>query len=184
MNKNIISNERGGITYYEFDYHTSILDIDLAQMGGQILSHIDIVGRYNVSLVIEIGTYMGGTLVYMIPHLELNPDFSYLGFEISASVVNDNIKKYCDRTPRCEIVYEDVFTKANIKHIADRIAKEKGRVYVFCDGGNKPKELSIFSDLLRTGDIMSIHDYTVEQTGEIKDSDLNKLKGFSSVDED
>jgi len=184
-NPNVMVNRRAGIDYYEYNYDTDIIDVGLAQMGGQILSHIDIVGRYDVKLFIEIGTYMGGTLVYMIPQLELNPDFKYLGFEIIPSAVLPRVKDYVDKTPRCEIIYEDVFTAKNVKLIANRIAETDGCVYIFCDGGDKPKELSVFSGLLRTGDIISVHDYTVEQTGEIRDTDLNKLgAGFSPVDDD
>jgi hypothetical protein len=71
----------------------------------------------------------------------------------------------------------------------DRIAlcirNTPGAVYIFCDGGNKPKELLTFSQFMRIGDIISVHDYTDDQTGEIRDVDLAKLgDAFAPLDEE
>ena len=37
--------------------------------------------------------------------------------------------------------------------------RQPGRTFVFCDGGNKPKELTVFSEHLKSGDLIAVHDY-------------------------
>ena len=185
FSKNAVqTRSRKDMNLLEFDYAMNIKDVLMAQGYGQICSHIDIVNRYKVKLVIELGMYMGGILSHLIPNLELDNEFSYLGFEILPEAVKDRIKRYAIRQPRCSLVLEDMFSPSNIKRIANSIQNTNGVVYIFCDGGDKPKELLTFSKFMKSGDIISVHDYTFDQTGEIKDSDLSKLdKSFLPLDE-
>lgn len=181
----VISRTRKENDLYEFNYDMNIDGILIAQGYGQLCSHIDIVNRYDVGLFIELGMYMGGTLPYLIPRLMLDDSFTYMGFEILPGAVHPKVMQFASSHPRCHVLIEDMFLLKNVKHIARSIRSSSRPVYVFCDGGNKPKELFTFSRFLRIGDIISVHDYSDSQTGEIKDIDLNKLGSeFDALDED
>jgi len=168
----------------EINYEMNVLDILTAQQSAQVLSHIDIINRYNVKLFIELGTYRGGGLVHVIPNLMLDPEFRYVGFEILPWQVDGKILRFASGHPRCEIILEDMFFRHHLSAISKFIEDTKGTVYIFCDGGDKPKELLTFSKFLRVGDIISVHDYVETQTGEVTDADLDRLsEDFAPLDE-
>jgi hypothetical protein len=155
-----------------YDFNFNVAGVLAAQTWIQIASHLDCVNRYKVNLFIELGMYMGGTLPHLIPNLILNPAFSYIGFEILPSAVKPSLLEFSRTNSRCEIILEDLFSDKNVTYIKNRIAALPNPVYIFCDGGNKPKELMTFSSFMRVGDIISVHDYTADQTGEIKNADV------------
>ena len=176
---------RKGFELQEINYAMNVLDVLVAQQPAQILSHIDIINRYKVKLFVELGTYMGGGLTYVIPNLVLDQDFRYMGYEILPDTVNNKIFAFASEHPRCEIMLQDMFIPHNLSVVSAAIASTQGCVYVFCDGGDKPKELETFSKFLRIGDIISVHDYVEDQTGETTDIDLEKLgDDFAPLDEE
>ena len=176
---------RKGFELQEISYNMNVLDVLAAQQPAQILSHIDIINRYKIRLFVELGTYMGGGLVHVIPNLILDRNFSYIGYEILPEKVNNKILAFASEHPRCEIILQDMFIAYNLDVVSEAIASTRGCVYVFCDGGNKPKELETFSKFLRVGDIISVHDYVEDQTGEVTDQDLEKLgDDFAPLDEE
>ncbi|MCK5346822.1 MAG: hypothetical protein KAR20_25615 [Candidatus Heimdallarchaeota archaeon] len=176
---------RKGFELQEISYNMNVLDVLAAQQPAQILSHTDIINRYKIKLFVELGTYMGGGLVHVIPNLILDQNFSYIGYEILPEKVNNKILAFASEHPRCEIVLQDMFIAYNLGVVSEAIASTRGCVYVFCDGGNKPKELETFSKFLRIGDIISVHDYVEDQTGEVTDQDLEKLgDDFEPLDEE
>lgn len=180
-NNAVIPRDRKGVQLYEFNYDMNIDGILTAQGYSQIYSHIDCVNRYKVKLFIELGVYMGGTLPHLLPNLILDPTFHYLGFEI-LPCVDARLLDFANQNPRCRIIVDDIFS--NMKIISDSINETQGAVYIFCDGGDKPRELLTFSGLMRVGDIISVHDYTEDQSGEIRDVDLAKLSDdFEPLDE-
>lgn len=176
-----LTRSRQGKDLFEYNFDFNICGIPIAQGYGSICSHIDIINRYKVSLFIELGVFKAGTLPYIIPNLELDGGFEYMGFENNIPEVSPLIIGYAGRNPRCHLILDDMWKY--IDYITDGINKST-RTYIFCDGGNKQRELATFSSLLRIGDIISIHDYTDSQTGEIKDSDLACLnENFIPLDE-
>ena len=179
-----ITLERKPGTYRVYQDEFNVTDVLAAQSWGQVSAHLDIINRYKVKLFIELGTYMGGLVTHIIPNIILDDSFHYLGYEIVPTIVHPKIKRFSFQNPRCQIVLDNMFTSNNQEYIRNRIKDAPGTVYVFCDGGNKPKELLTFSTFLRKGDIISVHDYTDDQTGEIRDTDLAKMsKDFEYLDE-
>jgi len=173
---------RQGTDLYEFNFDFNICGIPIAQSYASICSHIDIINRYKVSLFVELGVFKAGTLPYIIPNLELDDDFEYIGFETNIQEVSPLVINYSGRNPRCHLILKDMWDY--LDYVSDFINRAKRPVYIFCDGGNKPRELAAFSPLLRVGDVISIHDYADTQTGEIKDSDFACLgDSFVPLDE-
>ena len=180
----LTSTVRKNFELQEINYEMNVLDILTAQQCAQVFSHMDIINRYNVKLFIELGTYMGGGLVHVIPNLMLDQEFRYIGFEIIPQKVNGKILRFAYDHPRCDIILEDMFFRHHLATISEFIKSTEGTVYIFCDGGDKPRELITFSEFLRVGDIISVHDYVENQTGEVTDADLDRISDdFAPLDE-
>jgi cephalosporin hydroxylase len=56
----------------------------------------------------------------------------------------------------------DCFAPETVALIANLI-RSPGIVYVFCDGGDKPREFAMFSEYLKPGDVIAGHDYSVKE---------------------
>ena len=50
------------------------------------------------------------------------------------------------------------------QHIEEigKIISQPGQTIVFCDNGNKPREFNVFSQFLKVGDIIVVHDWNKE----------------------
>ena len=56
--------------------------------------------------------------------------------------------------------YKNVFDREVFDHISDNIKQFK--TYIFCDGGNKLRELNLYARLLKSGDRIAVHDWGIE----------------------
>tara|TARA_R100001163_G_scaffold41186_1_gene31165 strand:+ start:6939 stop:7667 length:729 start_codon:yes stop_codon:yes gene_type:complete len=69
-------------------------------------------------------------------------------------------EKLAEISPYINIHYKNVFDKKTFKHIEENIKEYK--TYIFCDGGNKLRELNLYARLLKSGDRIAVHDWGVE----------------------
>lgn len=53
----------------------------------------------------------------------------------------------------------DIFS---IEDEIGKIIKKEGKTIVYCDGGDKARELEVFSKYLKKGDIIAVHDWGTE----------------------
>lgn len=49
-----------------------------------------------------------------------------------------------------------------IERVRQLVADTSGTAIVYCDGGNKPKEILTYAPLMRPGDLIAAHDYGTE----------------------
>lgn len=128
-------------------------------------------------IIIEIGTYFGGftkilsdsalgrnsngIYTFDIEDLILNKRQSMIEFDhikLPEKKVSESLKE------NCENVYfnlGDVFSFATMSKIANLCKNNK--LIIFCDGGNKPKEVNFFSQFLKVGDFIFAHDYSLDK---------------------
>jgi predicted O-methyltransferase YrrM len=59
-------------------------------------------------------------------------------------------------------LYGDAFAPATVQAVADFI--KGGRALIFCDDGNKAKEVATYTPILKPGDLLYAHDYGGEIT--------------------
>lgn len=99
--------------------------------------------------IIEIGTYNGGLTSWLYDNK--NPNAMVVSYDIDGSI---------NHTNRTDIDFriEDCFAEKSFKEIISYIQRP-GKTLVVCDGGDKPKEFSIFSEYLKSGDVIIAHDY-------------------------
>jgi hypothetical protein len=127
--------------------------------------------RPEVSAIVEIGTSLGALSIYLglwgarrgIPVHTF--DYSLFAFDPQHNVD--------------EITAKPIFDKLGIvMHRADVFSDDGGRevsglisgapVLIFCDGGNKPREVQTFAPMVGDGSIVCAHDWP----GEIKPEDV------------
>lgn len=99
--------------------------------------------------IIEIGTYNGGLTSWLYDNK--NPNAMVVSYDIDGTI---------NHTKRIDIDFrvEDCFEKKSFNEIISYIQRP-GKTLVVCDGGDKPKEFSIFSEYLKSGDVIIAHDY-------------------------
>jgi len=109
------------------------------------------------SRIIELGTHRGGFSLFLADHFSGNvysfdlkrPDHYMKG-------VGRNLMGEVPENLKLSIL--DILSSEGQKQISDLI-KEEGRSLVLCDGGNKMKELDLFSPHLKDQDVIMLHDY-------------------------
>lgn len=100
-----------------------------------------------VTAIVELGTWQGGFSLY------LDAQARWRGIEFHTFDITD---------PEREI---PGFEKIDIYRHADELGKrfaEMGPIVLFCDGGNKPRELKTFPPYLHKESIIVVHDWGTE----------------------
>ena len=134
-------------------FSVNFYGISIQQTWVHLFFHLDAVSKYKVKTFIEIGTASGGTAALMISDIRLN-DLKYFGVEKDGSLIDPRL-----RAEGCEFIIGNEFDEEIIARVRNIVNESKGRVLIFCDGGDKPRELKIYSKLLRKGDLIEVHDF-------------------------
>lgn len=111
---------------------------------GQILR---IINDEDVVQFVEVGTHVGG-LASIISCVNKYRPFIYRGIEINESVVDDRVKD--------AIRFGDAL---DVRFAGQSIKNNVGKTMIYCDGGNKVKEMRLYAKLISRGDIIACHDY-------------------------
>ncbi len=107
--------------------------------------------QHKPSMVIEIGTCKGG-----LSNL-ISSCTAHIGAEFhTMDTMNGGEKNKYPLYGNASFHQWDCFKY--IEEIKNWIRKP-GMCFVLCDGGNKPREFNLFSDLIKTGDIIAAHDF-------------------------
>jgi hypothetical protein len=121
------------------------------------------------SIMIEIGTNVGGVTLALHEAL---PNVHLYSYDILSY-----IKHPCGlfNYDFVHFKIEDVYPKrSHNKSIASNITSSPGKVFIYCDGGEKDTEVNLYAPLLKVGDIVGFHDYGTCLTLEnIKDTIIN-----------
>jgi hypothetical protein len=106
----------------------------------------------NFDLIIEIGANRGGFSLWLYNNKKNECEF--LTYEISPSWIQ--IPK--DHKIHKNIRYQNCFSTECINYIK-LLINSKGKTLFLCDGGNKIQEFNIYSEFLKSGDVIMLHDY-------------------------
>lgn len=112
--------------------------------------------------IIEIGTHAGGFTLFLHDNMKESCD-----------LISYDINPHFNKVPKeynIDFRIGDCFSEKNINEIKDLILKTERRVLLFCDGGDKVREFSFFSQFLKSNDVIMCHDYAdnVEDFAKIK----------------
>jgi len=133
-----------------------------------------LLNEYPCSTIIELGTGFGSTTIFLGAHSFMKGAkvFSY----DDKPTVTEPVQKIFDAL---DVTFEVIDIFENEKKIIDLINRP-GRTLLYCDNGDKSKELSIWGYHLKKGDIALVHDYPEEIPQYILDEaiDLYGLEPF------
>ena len=163
-----------------WDFEVKPYGINVAQIWGQVVAFLSMVTTYSPTLFVEIGVYLGGMGTFLFPRCMYISDFSYLGIEIDKKVVKPKHIEVLSSVPNAELLYGDCFDPAVLSHISEKIKLSKGAAMILCDGDDKPKEMKTYSKLLRSGDIIIMHDYALHIHGNTIDDMF--VDGYEKVE--
>lgn len=126
-------------------------DIRLGHTWYEFLCLVRFINERNQPLFIEVGVHEGG-LAHLL--LEMFPDIVYVGIELYEYLVRPEVIKQIEDRPYATLWIKDCFT---ISCPSLRMMGLKKIIY--CDGGNKAKELVHFKPACKFGDIIMCHDF-------------------------
>jgi cephalosporin hydroxylase len=143
----------------------------------QIAAIMDAIEVYGINTFIEIGVAEGGLGSLISQRSNYVNGFKYIGIEIDQKAVNKEFKFQCTFSGKT-LVFGNVFSPKVSGFLKMVMDLAKGPTLLFCDGGDKVKEIQTFHSFLRAGDFLMVHDYMpgLEQAaGGVVDSDLKFL---------
>lgn len=134
----------------------------------------DFISEVKPNRILEIGTALGGFTEFLkIITDELNLDTKILSYDISERQwYHQMIEKGID--VRVENIFNEDWT--GVKQEVVDFVQQEGTTIVLCDGGWKIGEFKIFSKLIKEGDYILAHDYSISKEiyeSEIKDKIWN-----------
>lgn len=145
------------ITNINANSKITAMDVNNRTMG----QHRDILGALNKlyeenleslpELIIEIGTSNGGFTSLLAGH-DLSKNATIHTYDINDVKPFENTNIVVHRG--------DIFNEFDS---LKTLIADSGRVFLFCDGGNKPKEFTLFATILKQGDLIFAHDYIVDR---------------------
>ena len=147
---------------------------------GQVLR---VINDYDVTAFVEVGTNVGGLTSLLFGRVAINPEFHYLGLEFDFSIINQRVLEKRAFSPRFQLLNLDCFSEEAFLEVGKQL-RNSSRCLIYCDGGNKVRELYHFAPLLRHGDILMAHDFydgernvrdVDEPRAEVKPEDVREL---------
>ena len=157
MNLNIINQGEGHfefISNFDTKSYSASQRIEIADRFEQFLINEDF------DIVIEIGTFKGGTTIVLDDirkHNNLKFKLYTYDIRLVEDMDSDSLQKsFIDRD--IEYIIDDIFSENTINQITEFI-QQNNKVCILCDGGNKINEFNYFSNLIKSGDFIMAHDY-------------------------
>lgn len=144
----------------------------VAQAWYQVGLVFHLIDELKVRSFIELGMFCGGLSDLLIRRTETMADMAFMGFEIDGAV----LERHCPRVrAHPSAVIADVFDASTVVRVLEFINARPGVAFVYCDDGNKQKEMRTYAPILRVGDAMMAHDYPGETTPESLDDFARKF---------
>tara|TARA_S200002703_G_scaffold110160_1_gene95860 strand:- start:523 stop:1089 length:567 start_codon:yes stop_codon:yes gene_type:complete len=148
-----------------------------AQQRPEVFSVFDEFFKENddIDQIVELGTSSGGLSEYLYEKsIELNS--SFVTYDINPRRRSPQL----NRKILCRII--DTFSPQGQKEI-NSLLKSPKKTLLLCDGGDKSREVNLFSKSLKSGDIIMAHDYS--PTKEYFEEHMrNKIWNWHEIEDD
>ncbi len=132
--------------------------------------------EYKIRTFIELGFEHGGLASIMAVRSRLLL-FAYVGVDTNPRTDSDVHELMADSS-LAHFVFGDVFSVDIIDYVKRQLVFSNYPKMIYCDNGDKPKELRTYAPLLSPGDLIGAHDLDHEYTyDDIKDiPDLERIE--------
>lgn len=130
--------------------HTLYRNIWLAQVPPTLEFLNKVIQENNFKHIIEIGTNRGGLSIWL-------NDFKKNDCKFTTFDITDQYLQFSPQAEGIDFRIGDCFSSA-----LDQIKKlitQDGQILLLCDGGNKNFEFNIFSNFLKSNDVIMCHDF-------------------------
>lgn len=124
-------------------------DLRVGHTEHEVKMLLEFIDKYKVKKFVEIGVHEGGLTQLLI---EI-PGLKYLGMDINPGIAAEHIRE------KALILGGDCFNSIMKSKVSYFINSLFGTSIIYCDNGNKPKELVAYVDIPNVGDILMAHDY-------------------------
>ncbi len=124
---------------------------------------------HNFEYVVEIGSQKGALSTYfanmaaitesfIFDTYELYPDKDWFSREYEGT--GHWFEQLSNISPYINHHYENTFARSTYNHIKENM--DQFKTFIFCDGGDKVRELNMYAPLLKKGDRIAVHDWNME----------------------
>jgi hypothetical protein len=129
------------------------MSIAISQSWFEIGAILYTIGIFGIKHFVEIGVHRGGLASLIYSRQWFDPKFTYAGIEIAEDIIDESLRSRIGK----EIFIGDFFE-------TDWINKQVllPKTLVFCDGGNKAKEVELISEIALPGTVIMAHDFQAE----------------------
>ena len=143
-----------------------------------ILEHYNSI--HDFQYVIEIGSEKGCLSTYLANLAGMTERFFFETYEISKQShwYNREIEgaghwfeKLEKISPFISSHEADIFSDDVLSHVEENMHDNNLKTLIFCDGGNKIKELEVYAPLLKPEDRIMVHDWNIE----ISEASINHI---------
>lgn len=152
--------------------------IGIAQNWAQIGSIFEDLNRFKITLFVELGVFLGGFSDLMLLRMNFVPGFDYLGTQLDY----EQVAKRLSGNPR--IIQGNHWDEPIVSRIQNLINTNVGTAMVYCDGGDKPREIRTYTPMLRVGDYIRAHDYPGETTPESLDEYASQFPYMEEIEKE
>lgn len=148
------------------EYHGTNIGIPVAHSPVEIFIIEHMIFQSGITNVVELGVWFGGLTGLLLPVV----DGRYIGIDIADF-----------RYPPCKSMFEHYgnakfiissFDDPKLVEIVREFINLSGKILVYLDNGKKYDEILLYAPLLKNGDIIIAHDYSVEWNIDIKMTDM------------
>lgn len=133
---------------------------------------LEVIENNEVNAFVEVGVHVGGltdTLLPKVPH--------YLGIEIDQSIIAPTVKSQVQFNPNATFFIADAWSPQTVLETL-KWGRNKGTVFIYCDGGDKTLELGLYAEITMPGDLIGVHDY-----GDYEGSEIDPIYADSLMEE-
>jgi len=127
--------------------------------------------------VVELGTGHGGMSLFL-GSVICDRGGSVLTID-RLKLMDGGYPLWCQSAQKYDVSFlqKDIFALETVKEVSDFIADH--RAMIFCDGGDKKREIPLYTGLLKKGDLLLAHDYRAEfHLRDIPDETLTVLESY------
>ncbi|RLI42749.1 hypothetical protein DRO59_03200 [Candidatus Bathyarchaeota archaeon] len=145
-----------------FEIPSSFCGIEVSQSWSALYLFELIFKTYEPKRTIELGTWRGGASLFMHFLAEAYGG-DFVTYDNTPRHLESDKGKDLFRRFGVNFREADIFEPKIITEIRELI-EAPGRVFVYCDDGNKVNEFNIYARFLKPGDIIGVHDWMEEIT--------------------
>lgn len=146
-------------TFMKDSKNTSFLGTPIAQWHADLWLWEKFFSRNKIRSFIELGTGSGGLSMFFILQ-SMQHDFKFTTFDIaSPEALNTHVGKLLNL--KSHFRQGEIITEMR-EEITGLLKYSDRPVLLYCDNGNKPVEVRIYSKLLSDGDFVAVHDWDKE----------------------